>query len=100
LRGSIAKKEHPTYPHLLALNIFDNIGVKQLGVFPLKLSEARNNKNIVQEDLAHMIDVSLRYYQRLESGKSIHTIKIALRICKILEVSPFDIDEWQDDLTK
>jgi len=66
----------------------------------LKLSEARNRKNIVQEDFSHMIDVSLRYYQRLESGKSIPSIKIALRICKILEVSPFEIDEWQDDLTK
>lgn len=66
----------------------------------MKLSEARNRKNIVQEDFSHMIDVSLRYYQRLESGKSIPSIKIALRICKILEVSPFEIDEWQDDLTK
>ncbi|QGG57888.1 helix-turn-helix transcriptional regulator [Paenibacillus sp. B01] len=62
----------------------------------MKLSEARNRKNIVQEDISHMIDVSLRYYQRLESGKSIPSIKIALRICKILEVSPFEIDEWQD----
>ncbi|MBJ6361101.1 helix-turn-helix transcriptional regulator [Paenibacillus sp. GCM10012307] len=65
----------------------------------MKLSEARNKKNIVQEDFSHMIDVSLRYYQRLESGKSIPTVKIALRICKILEVSPFEIDEWQDDPT-
>jgi putative transcriptional regulator len=65
----------------------------------LKLSEARNRKNIVQEDFSHMIDVSLRYYQRLESGKSVPTIKIALRICRILEVSPFDIDEWQDNPT-
>lgn len=65
----------------------------------MKLSEARKIKNIVQEDFSHMIDISLRYYQRLESGKSIPTVKIALRICKILEVSPFDIDEWQDELT-
>ncbi|WP_091175273.1 helix-turn-helix transcriptional regulator [Paenibacillus sp. 1_12] len=65
----------------------------------MKLSEARNRKNIVQEDFSHMIDVSLRYYQRLESGKSIPTVKIALRICRILEVSPFDINEWQDDPT-
>ncbi|BBH22479.1 hypothetical protein Back11_38240 [Paenibacillus baekrokdamisoli] len=64
----------------------------------MKLSEARKNKNIVQEDFSHMIDVSLRYYQRLETGKSIPTVKIALRICKILEVSPFDITEWQDEL--
>jgi DNA-binding XRE family transcriptional regulator len=52
---------------------------------------------MIQEEVSHKIDVSLRYYQRLESGKSIPTIKIALRICKILEVSPFEIDEWQDD---
>ncbi|MDF2925907.1 MAG: Xre family transcriptional regulator [Paenibacillaceae bacterium] len=63
----------------------------------MKLSEARNLKKMIQEEVSHKIDVSLRYYQRLESGKSIPTIKIALRICKILEVSPFEIDEWQDD---
>lgn len=62
----------------------------------MKLSEARNNKNRTQEDFSHTIDVSLRYYQRLETGKSVPSVKIALRICKILEVSPFDIDEWQD----
>ncbi|WP_084648852.1 helix-turn-helix transcriptional regulator [Paenibacillus sp. FSL R7-269] len=63
----------------------------------MKLSVARNNKNITQEDFSHSIDVSLRYYQRLETGKSIPSVKIALRICTKLEVSPFDIDEWQDE---
>lgn len=63
----------------------------------MKLSEARNKNNRTQEDFSHTIDVSLRYYQRLETGKSVPSVKIALRICKILEVSPFDIDEWQDE---
>lgn len=63
----------------------------------MRLSEARNNKNRTQEDFSHTINVSLRYYQRLETGKSVPSVKIALRICKILEVSPFDIDEWQDE---
>lgn len=62
----------------------------------MKLSEARKRKQLVQEDLAYRIDVSLRYYQRLESGKSMPTVKIALRICRILEVDPFQITEWQD----
>lgn len=60
----------------------------------MKLQEARNNQNLTQEDVASGINVSVRHYQRLEAGTVTPPVTTALRICKLLNVDPFCIEEW------
>ncbi|MDO7906080.1 helix-turn-helix transcriptional regulator [Paenibacillus sp. JX-17] len=62
----------------------------------MKISAARNAKNLTQEKLSRAINVSLKHYQNIEHGLTMPTVNIALHICEILDVDPREIDEWKD----
>lgn len=61
----------------------------------MKLKEARDALKLSQEEIAHMVGISLRHYQYIEGGKSVPSIVIGLRIAKILQINPYDID-WKE----
>lgn len=61
----------------------------------LKLKEARLLRGMTQEQVFILVDTSLRNYQRIEYGEVIPHVDVALQICKVLNVDPFDIEEWQ-----
>ncbi|RAW15518.1 XRE family transcriptional regulator [Paenibacillus taichungensis] len=62
----------------------------------MKISAARNAKNLTQEKLSRAINVSLKHYQNIEHGLTMPTVNIALHICEILDIDPREIDEWKD----
>lgn len=61
----------------------------------MKLKQARNLRGLTQEQLVSIVNISVRNYQRMESGEVIPPVTTALRICKVLEINPFRIEEWQ-----
>ncbi|MDF2921577.1 MAG: transcriptional regulator [Paenibacillaceae bacterium] len=66
-------------------------------MFPnMKLSEARNQRGLTQEQISRTVNVSLKHYQNIEHGLTSPTVNIALHICEILNVDPREIDEWKD----
>lgn len=66
-------------------------------MFPIKkLSEARNDKGLTQEQVCRAINISLKHYQNIEHGITSPTVNIALHICEILDVDPREIEEWKD----
>jgi putative transcriptional regulator len=62
----------------------------------MKLNHIRKDKNISQEKLSRIINVSLKHYQNIEHGVSVPSVTIALHICEILDVDPREVDEWKD----
>ncbi|WP_027085822.1 helix-turn-helix domain-containing protein [Cohnella panacarvi] len=66
-------------------------------MFPIKkLSEARNDKGLTQEQVCRAINISLKHYQYIEQGIISPTVNIALHICELLDVDPREIEEWKD----
>jgi len=63
----------------------------------MKLKQARRRRKRKQWEVAKHCNISTRFYQYIESGESIPPVKLAIRICRYLEVSPLYIDEWADD---
>lgn len=62
----------------------------------MKLNYARKTlRNLSQEQVARIIGVSLRGYQRIERGEVRPAIDTALHICEVLQVQPWAIDEWK-----
>lgn len=52
-----------------------------------RLKEARNKKNITQQELAEIIDVSVPFLSKVERGKNHINLKRLSEICSILGVS-------------
>lgn len=50
------------------------------------LEERRKNKQITQQTIADKIGVSRQYYNELENGKRLPSVKIAKKIGVILDV--------------
>jgi putative transcriptional regulator len=44
-------------------------------------------KNKTQEELARMLDISLRSYQNIESNKQIPNVITALKLAKLLNIT-------------
>ncbi|WP_108722143.1 helix-turn-helix transcriptional regulator [Gorillibacterium timonense] len=66
-------------------------------MFPLKkLSEARTQKGLTQEQVSRSVNISLKHYQNIEHGITSPTVNIALHICELLDVDPREIEEWKD----
>ena len=55
------------------------------------LKEIRLSKNLTQKELAKQLNISERHYQNIEYGKSNPSIKLALRLCDILEIDLTDL---------
>lgn len=62
----------------------------------MKIKEARELKRFAQEQIAILVGTSVRHYQRVEAGQDIPNVILALEICRVLEVDPRDVEEWQD----
>ncbi|MFM9277973.1 helix-turn-helix transcriptional regulator [Paenibacillus jiagnxiensis] len=62
----------------------------------MKIKEARELKRLAQEQVAVLVDTSVRHYQRIEAGQDIPNVILALDICRALEIDPRDVEEWQD----
>lgn len=52
-----------------------------------RIKEARLKKNMTQEDLSEIIDVSVAFLSRIERGNSHINLKRLNQICEILDVS-------------
>lgn len=56
-----------------------------------RLRQARLNKNLTQENLVEMLDVSVAFLSRVERGSLDISLKRLSQICEILEVTEGDI---------
>ena len=65
--------------------------------FGKRLQVARINKDLTQEELAHMLGVSSTYLSRIECGKVNPKITLLMEICETLEASPAYILTGQDE---
>ncbi|MDB5054041.1 MAG: transcriptional regulator [Bacilli bacterium] len=64
----------------------------------MKLRDARILKKLSQEEMSKKVDCSLRHYNKIENGGPIPSVILALDICKVLSINPFDVDEWKSPL--
>jgi putative transcriptional regulator len=62
----------------------------------ITIKEARNNKNLTQETLSRLINITLKHYQNIEKGVNIPAVNTALHICEVLEIDPRTVQEWSD----
>lgn len=53
-----------------------------------RIKEARNDKNLTQEELADMLNISVAFLSRVETGKAQVNLKRLTQIAEILKVSP------------
>lgn len=60
----------------------------------MNLRSIRKIKGLTQEHIARTVGITLTYYRDIEKNKSLPTVKIALSISKCLNVSIYDIDDW------
>lgn len=59
------------------------------------LKQLRQTKDFSQEDVARRVDISLRQYQNIESGKSAPNIYLGLRIARLFVIDPYQL--WNCD---
>lgn len=50
-----------------------------------------------QDNFARKVGITGNHYRNIEKGRSLPTVKVAIKICKLLRVSVYDIDEWNND---
>ena len=55
--------------------------------YGIRLKQARKNKQLTQTELANLLGITQKSYQRMESG--VHDLKMSTiyQICKALEIS-------------
>jgi len=56
-----------------------------------KLREARERKNLVQEEVANAVGISITYYASIERGEENPTIAVIEGICRALKIKSSDI---------
>lgn len=62
-----------------------NIDYKKLG---LRIKNAREAKNLSQEQLAEIIGMSNNYISNIERNRSIPSLETLVKICNALDVTP------------
>jgi len=65
-----------------------------------RLKQLRKDKNLTQEEIAKLINISTPTYNRYENGKSELMISDVERLAKVFDVSPSYIAGWSDDYEK
>lgn len=55
------------------------------------IKEIREKKGYTQEDIARLLNISLRHYQLIEKYKVSPNVYIALKLSKLLNVDPFTL---------
>lgn len=56
-----------------------------------KLREARERKNLLQEEIASAAGISITYYAGIERGEENPTLAVIENLCKVLKVKASDI---------
>ena len=64
---------------------------KTQGEIGRKLREAREQKNLSQEDVAKAAGISSSYYARIERGEENPSTAVVENICKALKIKSSDI---------
>jgi|GEM_PF-3106075 len=59
------------------------------------LRQLRQTKGLSQEEVARKIDITLRHFQNIESGKSIPNVFLGLRIARLFVIDPYQL--WDCD---
>lgn len=62
-----------------------------------KLFMARHKRGITQEGLARMVGVALGTIRNIEYGKNVPSVRLAMKIARVLGVSVYDIFSDEDD---
>lgn len=62
----------------------------------MNLKELRVSKGKSQEDVARAANISTKQYYNIEKGISVPTVKTAIKICRFLDESIYNIPEWND----
>lgn len=63
----------------------------------LKIREIRREKILSQRELALKIELSQNYLSEIENGKYDIKLSLLYRISKVLEVSPFELVEFEEE---
>lgn len=56
-----------------------------------KIKEKRKSKNLTQEQLAELVEIGTPNISYIENGKFYPTVETLEKICKALEVKPFEL---------
>lgn len=56
-----------------------------------KIKEKRKAKNLTQEQLAELVEIGTPNISYIENGKFYPTVETLEKICKALEVKPFEL---------
>ena len=57
----------------------------------MNIKEKRLEKKITQEEIARLLDITLRAYQNIEKGKCTTNIRTGLHLAKILDIDPYEL---------
>jgi putative transcriptional regulator len=55
------------------------------------IKNARKEKGLSQEHVSRQLDISLRHYQNVESGKTLPNVITGLKLARILDRDPFSL---------
>lgn len=61
--------------------------------FPIKLKELRLSRNLTEEQLAELIDVSLKTYKNYEAGRTMPRIATIVKLVRVLETTSDELLE-------
>ena len=75
----------------MTLSVMYNISIEGKIMNNKLLKDKRLSKNLTQKELAKQVNISERHYQGIELGKRSPSIKLALRLCEILEIDLADL---------
>lgn len=55
------------------------------------IKELRQKKGYTQEQLARLLDVTLKHYQKIEYNKTIPNVKTGLKLAILLDSNPYKL---------
>jgi len=62
----------------------------------ISIKELRERKNLTQQQLANLIGISKKTISAYETGKAVPSLRVALKLSKILEVPVEELFEFSN----
>lgn len=62
-------------------------------LFAKEVSRSRHEKKLIQEQVAEQVNISVRWFQRIESGQRLPSAELMLEIIKLLEIDSKNLKE-------